>query len=142
MQMCSKLGTCDEQDPKIHIRYISENIRFFWYLPLIVIFLSAGDVSLANIGWLLILSVFPPAYALLGCLQADQIALKVGASKLPAFRMSLLSLLGGAILQGLALSLYSGGVGAFAFMVAIILLFGFLPALFVATLFIGFCENV
>ena len=113
----------------------------FWYLPLVAIFLAGGDMSLGAIGWFLVLSIFPAAYAWLGCLQADKVVLEIVTSKSAAFRMSLLSLLGGAVLQGLVLAPFSAGVGAIGFMVTLILLFGFLPALFVAVLFIGLCEN-
>lgn len=113
----------------------------FWYFPLIAIFLIAGDISLGVIGWFLIFSIFPAAYSWLGYLQAERVALEIDTSKFAAFRMSLLSLVGGAVLQGLVLAPFSGGVGGIGFVVAIILLFGCLPALFVAALFIGLCEN-
>lgn len=101
----------------------------------------AGDISLGAIGWFLIFSIFPVAYAWIGCLQADKVASEIVMSKFAAFRMSLSSLLGGAILQGLVLALFSGGVAEIGFMVTIIMVFGFLPALFVAALFIGLCEK-
>jgi hypothetical protein len=113
----------------------------FWYVPLIAIFITARDMSLGAIGWLLIFSIFPAAYAWLGYLQAEKVALEIATSKFAAFRMSFLSLLGGAALQGLVLAPFSGGVGVIGFTVTLILLFGFLPALFVAALFIGLCEN-
>lgn len=98
-------------------------------------------MSLGAICWFLVLSIFPAAYAWFGYLQADKVVLEIVTSKFAAFRMSLLSLLGGAVLQGLVLAPFSGGVGVIGFMVTLILLFGFLPALFVAALFIGLCEN-
>lgn len=113
----------------------------FWYLPLVGIFVVAQQVSITAFIWLFIFSVFPLAYAFFGYLQAEHIAAKLEASKSFAFIMSCLSLLGGGAIQGIILALYSGDVDAIIFTVGFTGLFGLLPSLFVAVLFIGLCEN-
>ena len=112
---------------------------FFWYLPILIIFWPSGDISLGVIGGFLKLSIFPVAYAWLGYLQAEQVVSEIVSSKFAAVRMSLLSLLGGAIFQSLVIVSLPNSPVLFL-VVPIILFFGFLPALFAAGLFVALCE--